>query len=183
MIEDLLLPLFGVALMELGDKTQLSVLLLASKTKKHLPLLVGVMLAFLIVDGLAILAGSWITELLPETTLKTISGIVFILFGIMMLKNSKSLGEERTQSRNPLISGFLLIFITEWGDKTQIAAALFATKYNTLLVLAGTMIALGMLSITAIYLGTIISNKIDKKKTAKIAVTIFILLGLTTLLL
>jgi len=51
-IEDILIPLVAIAAAELGDKTQISILLLSSKTKKHLQLLLGVMLAFLIVDGL-----------------------------------------------------------------------------------------------------------------------------------
>jgi len=54
-IEDILIPLVAIAAAELGDKTQISILLLSSKTKKHLQLLLGVMLAFLIVDGIVIL--------------------------------------------------------------------------------------------------------------------------------
>ncbi|MBS3778067.1 MAG: TMEM165/GDT1 family protein, partial [Candidatus Thermoplasmatota archaeon] len=35
MIEDIIVPLIAIAIAELGDKTQLSVLLLSSKTTKH----------------------------------------------------------------------------------------------------------------------------------------------------
>jgi len=55
MIEDILVPLIVTGLAEFGDKTQLSILLLSLRTKKHLYLLLGVMLAFLIVDGVAVL--------------------------------------------------------------------------------------------------------------------------------
>jgi len=57
MMLDLLIPFFAIGLAELGDKTQLAVILLSSRTGDHLQLLIGIVLAFMIVDGVAILAG------------------------------------------------------------------------------------------------------------------------------
>ena len=71
-----------------------------------------------------------------------------------------------------------MIFISEWGDKTQIASGLFATLYNFWMVLIGVMIALTLLSIIAIYLGKFISSKVDKKIITRIAETTFILMGI-----
>ena len=48
MLQDILIPLIVVGLAELGDKTQLSILLLASKTEKHMQLFLGTILAFFI---------------------------------------------------------------------------------------------------------------------------------------
>jgi len=76
---DVLIPLIVIGLAEFGDKTQLSILLLSSKTRKHLHLLLGVMLAFLIVDGAAVLIGSWIIN---KKVLTKIAGTLFILMGI-----------------------------------------------------------------------------------------------------
>jgi len=73
--------------------------------------------------------------------------------------------------------------LTEWGDKTQIAAAIFATQYNAIFVFIGTMTALLMLSIIAIFFGKIISKRIDKKFVNKIAGIIFIIIGITFILL
>ena len=72
MIPDILIPLAAVALAEIGDKTQLSILFLSSKTEKHMHLLLGVVLAFLIVDGIAVLMGSWITNVVSFGLLKII---------------------------------------------------------------------------------------------------------------
>jgi len=178
MIADILAPLIAVGLAELGDKTQLSILLLSSKTKKHMHLLLGVILAFLIVDGAAILFGSWIMGLIPITWLKTASGVIFIIFGVLILKQKETIAESTLYSQNSFLSAFILIFISEWGDKTQIASALFATQYNSLLVLIGIMTALIPLSIMAIYLGRVISNKINKEPITKIAGTAFIIIGI-----
>jgi len=65
MIANVLIPLIVIGLVEFGDKTQLSIFLLSAKTKKHLHLLLGVMLAFLIVDGVAVLIGSRIIDIVP----------------------------------------------------------------------------------------------------------------------
>ncbi|KAF5432576.1 putative Ca2+/H+ antiporter [Candidatus Methanophagaceae archaeon] len=70
-----------------------------------------------------------------------------------------------------------MIFVAEWGDKTQIAAGLFATRYNGLMVLIGVMIALSLLSIFAIYLGKFISEKADRVTLTKLTGFLFILLG------
>ncbi|MDI6889435.1 MAG: TMEM165/GDT1 family protein [Thermodesulfovibrionales bacterium] len=182
MLEDILIPLFAVGLAEIGDKTQLSLLLLSAKTKKHLQLLSGALLAFLIVDGIAILFCSYIANLLPIKLLKIFSGIVFIILGVLILRENEGKAESKSFFKNSFISGFVLIFMTEWGDKTQIASGLFVTKYNALMVLTGTMIALTLLSLMAIYSGKFISKKIDKKVTAKIAGIVFILTGISFLL-
>ena len=179
MIEDFLIPLAAVGLAELGDKTQLSVLLLSTKTEKHLQLFFGVMAGFFLVDGFAILLGSWITNLIPEETLKLAAGIVFILFGLLILKNTKDEKEDNVKVKNPFITGFTLIAITEMGDKTQLASALFATQYDLFWVLLGVMSALASLSIAAIYLGRFLSEKMDKKMISKAAGILFITLGMS----
>jgi len=157
-------------------------LLLSSKTKKHLQLLIGAILAFAIVDGVAIIAGSWITTIIPINYLKIISAIVFIIIGILMLL-SKDDGVKETTQKNPFIATFLIIMLTEWGDKTQIAAAIFATQYDAIFVFIGTMTALFILSLIAIFFGKIISERIDKEFVNKIAGIIFIILGITFIIL
>lgn len=183
MIEDLLVPLVAVALAEVGDKTQLSILLLSSRTKNHLHLLLGVVLAFLIVDGVAVLIGSSAASLLPIGILKILSGTMFITFGLLMIRQKDGERGNRLYSENSFLSGFITILITEWGDKTQIASGLFATNYNAVMVLAGTMTALTLLSIAAIFLGKHVLNRIDKNLMAKISGIAFILLGLSFFLL
>ncbi len=94
-------------------------------------------------------------------------------------KDGKMKRERRQYLNTPFLSGFLLVFLTEWGDKTQLAAAVFATQYNPLLVLTGTMIALLLLSLLAIFLGRLIANKIDRALMTKVAGIIFIIIGIS----
>jgi putative Ca2+/H+ antiporter (TMEM165/GDT1 family) len=178
-----MIPMVAVGLAEMGDKTQLSILMLSSRTKEYRRLLVGVMLAFLLVDGFAILAGSWVTSFVPVHLVKLISGAVFILFGVLILK-----GDARAEDggdlppKSAFISGFSMIFLSEWGDKTQIASALFATEYDPRAVFIGVMTALTLLSIMAIYLGRFLSGRIERGLITKIAGAAFILIGLSFVL-
>ncbi|MFC2163352.1 TMEM165/GDT1 family protein [Candidatus Altiarchaeota archaeon] len=178
MLSSFVIPFITIGLAELGDKTQLALILLSSKTRKKTSLIIGAVMGFLLIDGLSVILGAQIAEIVPETTLKIISSALFILFGILMLKGLKDDDDtKKTFSKNPLLNSFLLISVTEFGDKTQLATAVFATRYEPLLVLAGAMASLTILSMTAVYLGSIISKRIPADTTTKIAGALFILMG------
>jgi putative Ca2+/H+ antiporter (TMEM165/GDT1 family) len=140
--------------------------------------LIGVIIGFIIVDGIAILAGSWVTTVVPINILKIISGVVFIFFGLLMLFKKEKNEEKKTYDKNIFLTGFLLIMLTEWGDKTQIASALFSTNYNPIMVFIGTILALSFLSIIAIYFGKFISERINENLITKIGGIAFIILGI-----
>ena len=181
-LDDLIIPLLAVGLAEMGDKTQLSILLLSSRTNEYARLLLGVMLAFLLADGFAILVGSWVNEVIPAHLVKVVSGLVFILFGILILRGESE--DEETGSlsaKGAFISGFSMIFLSEWGDKTQIASALFATEYDPRMVFLGVMIALFALTVMAIFLGRYLSQRIDRKAITRAAGVVFLLIGLSFL--
>jgi putative Ca2+/H+ antiporter (TMEM165/GDT1 family) len=175
-ISDIFAPFAAVGLAELGDKTQLTVLCLASKTRRHFELLLGIILAFVIADGSAIILGNFITTHISVYYIKTASGTIFILFGILTL-TSKKHEDAACDLKKPFASGFLLIFISEMGDKTQIAAGLFATKFKPVMVFTGVISALTILSVTAIYLGKFIALKLNRKIVSNAAGIVFILVG------
>jgi putative Ca2+/H+ antiporter (TMEM165/GDT1 family) len=182
--DEIIIPLLAVGLAEMGDKTQLSILLLSSKTQEYFRLLLGVMLAFLLADGIAILLGSWVTSVIPVDLVKIVSGLVFILFGLLILKGERDddAEESNLSATRAFASGFTMIFLSEWGDKTQIASALFATEYNPKMVFIGVMIALLLLSVMAIFLGKFLSSRIDRRAITKVGGALFLLIGLSFLL-
>ncbi|MDD3493295.1 MAG: TMEM165/GDT1 family protein [Candidatus Thermoplasmatota archaeon] len=182
-LEDFLVPLGVIALAELGDKTQVSLLLLTSQTRRRLHLLAGVMLAFFIVDGVAIAAGAWVATVVPERLLRLTSAAVFIAFGAYMLLSPQEKEETSLFRRGAFTSGFLLILATEWGDKTQLAAALFATRFHPWLVLGGTLAALAALSAAAVLLGGLVAEKVDRRSLTLTAGVLFVALGVAFALL
>lgn len=182
-LDGILIPLVAIGLAEIGDKTQLSILLLSSRTREYRRLLSGVMLAFLVADGLAILAGAWVTRIVPAGLVQLVSGLVFVIFGLLTFRDDDSMERDRdVPSRGTFISGFSVIFLSEWGDKTQIASALFAAEYDPWMVFFGVMSALLILSVAAVYLGRLLAERIERKVITKAAGTVFLLIGLSLLI-
>ncbi len=181
MIHDFLIPLAAIGLAELGDKSQMCVLLMSSRTKKRLRLLLGTMAAFLAVDAAAIAAGSLLTSVIPAHAVRLAAAALFVAFGVMTLMEKNVCDVSRLKARGPFMSGFMLIFLTEWGDKTQISSGLLASQYNPFAVLAGTMAGLLIASALAIYLGKCCSDRIGPGALAKISGCAFIAIGVSFL--
>lgn len=180
-MESFLVPFVTVGLAEIGDKTQLALFCLASKTKQRLPLLWGALLAFALNDGLAIILGGLVSRIIPSIYVKILAGIIFTGFGILTLIKPAEESAE-CELKRPFLTSFTMIFISEMGDKTQIATALFAASYKPFLVFTGVMCALGLLSIIAIYLGQSFFSKIEPRIRSYLAGALFIIIGLWQLL-
>ena len=80
-----LLVIFGtVFLAELGDKTQLATLALAT-TNGILPTWIGATIGEVAADALAVLVGARLGTRLPERLLRHASAAAFALFGVLLL--------------------------------------------------------------------------------------------------
>ena len=71
-------------LAELGDKTQLSVISLTSRTKDPLWVFVGAATALAVVTLLGVLLGDVLTKLVPEQVIKKVAAAAFVLIGVLM---------------------------------------------------------------------------------------------------
>ena len=78
-----------VFLAEMGDKTQLTTITLSSTTNKPLAVFIGSSIALILATLLGALAGSSIANLIPAFLLKQLSGIVFLIIGFNLLRQSK----------------------------------------------------------------------------------------------
>lgn len=74
-----------VFLAELGDKTQLSTMLLASKSKSIWYVFFGSAIALILSSFLGVLAGSVINKYIPAFYIQLFSGIAFIVIGILLV--------------------------------------------------------------------------------------------------
>lgn len=82
-----------------------------------------------------------------------------------------------------IISTFLLVFIAELGDKTQITTMLLSAQSNSrLAVFLGSSLALVCSSIVGVLLGTIINKYIPPNVIQTAAAIAFIVIGLLLLL-
>jgi Ca2+/H+ antiporter, TMEM165/GDT1 family len=174
-----------VALAEMGDKTQLLAFILAARFKKPVPIILGILLATLVNHGLAGALGAWITSVVSPDTMRWVLGLSFIGMAIWTLIPDK-IEEEETQAAQKLgVFGATLVtfFLAEMGDKTQIATVALAAHYGApLLVVIGTTMGMLIADVPAVFVGNKFANKIPMKLVHSIAVGIFAIMGLLTLL-
>jgi putative Ca2+/H+ antiporter (TMEM165/GDT1 family) len=74
-----------IALMEMGDKSQLSILTLAAGSGSYLLVLIGAILAFGLIVALEVLLGERIGRVLKPKVLRLGGGAVFLVFGTIFL--------------------------------------------------------------------------------------------------
>ncbi len=125
-----------VALAEMGDKTQLLALLLAARFRKPVPILIAILLATIINHGVSAALGQWITAVVPEIVLLWVLALGFIAMAAWMLVPDE-LGDEtdsinKWQKYGVFGATFVLFFLAEIGDKTQIATVALAARFDSL---------------------------------------------------
>jgi putative Ca2+/H+ antiporter (TMEM165/GDT1 family) len=169
---------------ELGDKTQLSVISLSSSYKWH-HVFVGSMLAFLAVDGVSIAVGGPLLALVPLRYVQVVSGVVFIIFGVIPLfrkERSRDSFVTRRRSNVPLLASFSLIALMELGDKTQILTITLAAQSSPVPILIGMLLAFTLLTGAAVFIGAKLLSRLPSKWLRIGTSALFIVLGAVSIL-
>jgi putative Ca2+/H+ antiporter (TMEM165/GDT1 family) len=169
---------------ELGDKTQLAIISLSSNYKAS-HVFSGAMLAFLAVDGISLTVGGSLLALLPIRLVLIVSGIVFIIFGVVPLlskKEKEDIKLKRKSSTLPLIACFSLISLMELGDKTQLVTITLAAETSPILVLLGMTMAFALLTSVAVVMGAKLLSRLPLKWLKIGTSALFIIIGALTIL-
>jgi putative Ca2+/H+ antiporter (TMEM165/GDT1 family) len=168
---------------ELGDKTQLAVISLSSNYK-GLHVFAGAMLAFLAVDGISLAVGGTLLAFLPMRLVLAVSGVVFIVFGIVPLlsKKEKDVKLQKRSSTLPLLACFSLISLMELGDKTQIITITLAAETSPILVLLGITMAFALLTGVAVIMGAKLLSRLPLKWLKIGTSALFIIIGAVSIL-
>lgn len=184
-MEALLASLALVALGEIGDKTQLLSFALATRYRAHWPILAGITLATLVNHGLSAWLGVWLANLVPMNWLQIFLGASFIALGLWMLVPDKD--EELGNGRGwgPFAASFVLFFLAEIGDKTQIATIALGARFpdEFASVLTGTTLGMVAANVPVIWLGAKLTNPRWETWAHRISALLFVLFGVLTLIL
>jgi putative Ca2+/H+ antiporter (TMEM165/GDT1 family) len=184
-MESLFISTGVVALAEIGDKTQLLAFLLATRFKKPLPIIAGILVATILNHSLAGALGAWITATLSPEALRWILGLSFIGMAVWTLIPDKIEEEEMQVAKKFGVFGATLItfFLAEMGDKTQIATVAMAAHYpSPVLVVIGTTLGMLIADVPAVYIGDRFAAKIPMKLVHGIAAAMFAAMGVATML-
>ncbi|MEO8724003.1 MAG: TMEM165/GDT1 family protein [Sphingobium sp.] len=178
-MEAFLTSLSLVALAEIGDKTQLLAILLATRFRKPVPIIAGILVATLGNHFLAALLGHGIAGLLDSPAFRIAVAVGFIIMGLWTLMPDKIDEEMKTPSgAGVFLTTLVAFFIVEMGDKTQIATiALGAQFANVYAVTAGTTAGMMLANVPAVYLGEALIARVSLTLVRRIAAVLFFGIG------
>ncbi len=167
----------AVFVAEFGDKTQLITMTMACRYPAP-QVLSGALIAMGAVMGLAVIAGSFIYKYIPHNLVSVIAGLIFILIGLYYgFRREKK--EDPVNCRGGLLPTMCLVFLAEFGDKSQLATMMLAagTGYPVA-VFAGAMAAILCNHLLAVFLGSRIVSRLKPLYLKAGTALLFIIIGL-----
>ncbi|HEY3725196.1 MAG TPA: TMEM165/GDT1 family protein [Acidimicrobiia bacterium] len=137
---------------ELPDKTMLASLMMATRGKPA-SVWLGAAAAFFVHVVIATTIGVALFRILPKSVLDVVVAVMFAAGGIYALregtKDEEELVEREVATHTIVTTAFIVIFVAEWGDLTQILTANLAAHYHSALSV-GVGAALALWSVAAI---------------------------------
>ncbi|MBV9696186.1 MAG: TMEM165/GDT1 family protein [Gammaproteobacteria bacterium] len=183
-MEALFVPLWTVAVAEMGDRTQLLALLLAARYRKPWPILAGILCATLANHALAAWIGVHLGRFLSAARLDALVGGSMIVMALWALKQDVIEEAAPTPAgATPFVATLVAFFLAEIGDKTQIATLALAAAYaNLALVVAGTTAGMLLANTPVVFLGKAFATRLPLRALHYVASAAFLGLGVLFLL-
>jgi Ca2+/H+ antiporter, TMEM165/GDT1 family len=142
---------------ELPDKTMFASLVMATRGKPVLVWL-GAAAAFFVHVMIATTIGVALFAVVPHRMLEALVGVMFLVGAVFAWRqrtdDEEELAQEESSRHGTVLAAFIVIFIAEWGDLTQILTANLAARYHSILsVVLGATLALWAVAALAVASG------------------------------
>lgn len=173
-----------VALAEMGDRTQLLTILLATRYRKPFVIILGVLVATMANHLLAALAGFYISGLMDSHWFHYVISLSLIAMAVWVLIPDKEPEEGKIVShRSVFITTVIAFFIVEMGDKTQVATAALAARFASIwVVAAGTTAGMMLANVPAAYFGHALTRVVPLALLRYLSAAIYLVLGVASLI-
>ena len=179
---------FGlIFLAELGDKTQLTAMALSLRYpwKK---IFIGIAAAFTVLNVAAVAVGRLLFMVLPIFWVSLVSGLLFLYFGYSTLRHSGAEDDDAPPhpASGAIRTAFIMIFMAELGDKTQLVTASQAARHSgtftdLCMVFSSSTLALWSVSLLGIFAGRQLVRVIPLCWIHRAAGCMFLVFGLFTI--
>ncbi|MFN3018996.1 TMEM165/GDT1 family protein [Vibrio coralliilyticus] len=168
-----------VALAEIGDKTQLLSLLLASRYRKPIPIIAAIFFATIANHALAAWLGVVVADYLSPEVLKWVVVASFLAMAGWVLIPDKLDDDDEISNRGPFVASFVAFFIAEIGDKTQIATSILGAQFADALtwVIIGTTLGMLAANVPVVLIGKLSADKMPLNLIRKVTALLFIALA------
>ncbi|MGB9804067.1 TMEM165/GDT1 family protein [Desulfofundulus sp.] len=178
MMEAFWLSLILIFLAELGDKTQLVSLTLATRFNAT-TVLAGIFTATLLVHVFSAALGELVGGLLPTNWIHFFAGLAFVGFGLWTLRGDNL--DEEEDNRYSKLSPFWLVtitfFLAEFGDKTMLGTVTLATTHPFLPVWIGSTLGMVLSDGLAIWVGQALGRRLPERVIKVGTACIFFIFG------
>lgn len=177
---------FGVVFIaELPDKTMFATIVLATRYRRPLAVVIGVTLAMVVHSVLAVIAGEALRRL-PRTPTQLGVATLFLAGGVMLLRGDDETDEEVRAA--PVRSDWgvigrsaLVIGVAEFGDFTQLATiGIVADRGYAVAVAAGSVVSHAVVAVVAVLAGGWLERRLPVRTVQRCAGVVFIVFGLLT---
>jgi len=180
---------------ELPDKTFIATLVLSTRYKP-LPVWIGVIAAFAVQTVVAVTLGGLLGRL-PRTPVEIFAGLMFLVGGLILIRGAGQADADEAETEHEFeartkagIHGwrvvgasFLVLFLAEWGDLSQLLTAGLVVKYqDPVSVGVGAFLALATVSALAAVLGRALLKRIRLATIRRIGGGLCLVLAVASLL-
>lgn len=198
-IEDVLTAftaaLLLITISELGDKTFFIAVVMSMRHPRRL-VLAGVVAALAAMTILSVVMGQ-VVSLLPKVYLHYAEIALFLGFGVKLLmeawqmpplaecaaideaKTAVEQGEKNLRHHKTnwavILESFILTFLAEWGDRTQIATIALAADHNVLGVTTGAVVGHTICALIAVIGGKLIAGRISERMIVALGGILFLI--------
>ncbi|MFS0513460.1 TMEM165/GDT1 family protein [Nostoc sp. UIC 10607] len=186
-----------ITVSELGDKTFFIAVILAMHHSRRL-VFIGVTAALAAMTILSVLFGQ-AASLLPKVYIHYAEIVLFLAFGIKLLYDASKMSAacdtevmeeaeaavkkadlelpKQKTSLAIIIEAFVLTFMAEWGDRTQIATIALAAGNNPIGVTIGAILGHAICAAIAVIGGKMIAGRISERQLTLIGGCLFLVFG------
>ncbi|MBV2361836.1 TMEM165/GDT1 family protein [Streptomonospora nanhaiensis] len=171
----------AVFVAEMGDKTQLVAMSLATRYRAATVLL-GITIATVAVHGLSVFIAEVLGLALPTDWLTLIAGAAFVVFGVWTLIGDELTDKDEARAasrriRSGLLTVAAVFFVAELGDKTMLATITVGTQYDWLPVWIGSTAGMVVADALAIALAAVVGKRLPERAIKIGAAVLFFLAG------
>ncbi len=167
---------------ELGDKTQLFVMGLASKEKMS-DIVIGVTFATLLLNFVGVYLGVKLSGFMRMEIINLAAGFCFLIFAYLALIDENGKVGVKKSSGIAAISIGAMFFMAELGDKTQLTAIAVAAQNPELrtAVFIGAVIGMLFADGVGLIVGMLLGKKIPQRIFSYLAFFIFCIFGFVSI--
>ncbi|MDP9005295.1 MAG: TMEM165/GDT1 family protein [Actinomycetota bacterium] len=180
---DGLVPAFAVvALAELGDKSQLIALSLATRGRP-LAVLAGIAMGAGVVHAASVTVGTALRAALPTRGLGLAAGVVFLAFAAATLLWSQPdpASTRLPRARSLVVTAALGFVLAELGDKTMLATVALASSGGTVGTWAGATAGTVVADAVAVVVGHRLGRRLPTRVVRLVAAASFAVVGVVVL--